>query len=372
MKNLITKEQFNNLLEQLKVSPLIDRDLIFEAYEFAFEGASKLSEANVMGKVVPINSVTLILYLINEFGFFLDTHKVTSEQIKDDEKANSQIVSFAVDKYFTNEHLNFKNERIVSKYSPIVSNLDLYLNFILGMLNRFPRKNPNETLLCDVMIKGFSLMKAILEMLISGFGTEAFSLWRTLHENECILLLLNQHGTPVQEAYVKHLQYGVAFRNGLGTKEATDAMFVQIKSEMKALDLKSKDMKKFIEYGWLTAVPNYNESKEFKFNFRDGVERLAGLNSYSKLYEMASELAHSSPILIYSSNEYYFHVAMLTVYECFFRFENVFAKFYEKQISEEELKRYSVLKKAYYPMLQVLYEKEKQAFKNRSIKRAEK
>ena len=372
MKNSLNKEQFLNLYNQLQVNPAIDSEVVFEAYEIAYEGAINLSQSNLFGRAVPVNPLPLILYLINEFGFYLESHQVECKSLKDDEAALSKIISLAVDKYFTNEHLNYKNTKILSKYSPVVSNLDLYLNFMLGMLSRFPKNNPNETLVLDVMHKGFSIMKSILDLVVDGFGTEAFSLWRTLHENECILHLLNKYGTSIQSAYVKHLKYGVAFRGGIKNKEEDDKIFAELKEEMKALDLKSKDMKKYIEYGWLTAIPNYNEDKQFKFNFRDGVERLADLSAYSKLYEMASEISHSSPILIYSRDEYYLRLVLLTVYECFFRYEKIFSEFYLSRISKEEAERYGVMKKTYYSILFYIYNREKQRFQKTYTKREQK
>lgn len=372
MKNILNHDQFLNFYNHLQVNPLIDPELVFEAYEVAYEGAINLSQSNLFGKVVPVSSVPLILYLINEFGFYLDSHNVDCQKLKEDEAALASIVSLAVDKYFTNEHLNYKNTRLISKYSPVVSNLDLYLNFMLGMLSRFPKNNPNETLVLDVMHKGFSIMKSILDLVVDGFGTEAFSLWRTLHENECILDLLNKYGAPIQTAYVKHLKYGVAFRGGIKDKAESDRIFEELKSEMKALDLKSKDMKKFIEYGWLTAVPNFNEDKQFKFNFRDGVERLADLSAYSKLYEMASEISHSSPILIYSRDEYYISLVLLTVYECFFRYEKIFSEFYLSRISKEESERYAVMKKTYYSILFYIYNREKKRFSKTHTKTEQK
>lgn len=372
MKNVFNHEQFLNLYNQLQVSPLIDPEVVFEAYEIAYEGAIELSQSNLFGRAVPVNPLPLILYLINEFGFYLDTHKVECSSLKGNEEVLSRIVSLAVDKYFTNEHLNYKNTRIISKYSPVVSNLDLYLNFMLGMLSRFPKNNPNETLVLDVMHKGFSIMKSILDLVVDGFGTEAFSLWRTLHENECILFLLYKYGQDIQSKYVKHLKYGVAFRGGIKDKEEDDKIFSELKEEMRSLDLKSKDMKKFIEYGWLTAIPNYNEDKQFKFNFRDGVERLAELSAYSKLYEMASEISHSSPILIYSRDEYYLRLVLLTVYECFFRYEKIFSDFYLSRISKAEAERYAAMKKTYYSILFFIYEREKTRFQKTYAKRQEK
>ena len=129
-------------------------------------------------------------------------------------------------------------------------------------------------------------------------------------------------------------------------------------------------MKKFIEYGWLTSIPNYNEDKQFKFNFRDGVERLAELSAYAKLYEMASEISHSSPILIYSKDEYYLRLVLLTVYEC--RYEKIFSDFYLSRISKEEAERYALMKKTYYSILFYIYDREKKRFQKVYAKRDEK
>lgn len=360
---VLDEKQFNSVCDNLKVSPRLSRDFIYEAYKVAMEGAKELLKSNIFGKTVPINSVVLLLYIINEYGYYIESRHLNSDAIKkDNEKVLSQIVSISLDKYFTNEHLNFTNEHFISKYSPVISTLEVYLNFVLSVLKTYPKNNPNETLLLDIIFKGFSMAKAISESIVNGFETEAFSLWRTLHETECILTLLSKHGEPIISSYLDHLKYAIAYRNGLKTKEETDEIFVKIKAEMKDLDLKSKDMKKFIEYGWLAKIPNYNDSLTFKFNFRDGVEQLSGLSQYSHTYEMASEIAHSSPLLIYSRQEYYCHLVLLLLYESFFRLEKIFSELYIKRISVDEKNRYLNLKTVYYNGLISLYKNEQLIF----------
>lgn len=365
-ENKLNREQFDQLYEQLRVPAQINKDEIFECYEFAFENAIKLSDNNVFGKSVPINSVALVLYLINEYGFFFSINK----DVKDKDDALSKIVSVALDKYFTNEHLDYKNDQFTNRFSPAISTIELYLNFILGILKKFPQKNPSETLLVDMANKAFKISKAIIELMIKGFETEAFSTWRTLHENECILLLVDKYGDKVVQSYLKHLRYALAYRGALRSKEETDAEFVKIKEDMKNLGLKSKDMKKFIEYGWLTAIDNYNEDIQFKFNFRDGVERLAGLSNYSKIYEMASEIAHSSPLLIYSRSQYYYHLTILNLYESFFRLEKIFSELYLNRIDKQEAQRYIIMRNVYYSSLVLIHQNESRIFIEKSNKQA--
>lgn len=360
----LNKEQFSQLFKNLKVHESINEDEIFDCYDFAFDNAEKLLESNVFGKGQPLNNVVLILYLINEYGFYFSVMK----EVKDKDVALSKIISVALDKYFTNEMLDYRNEQYINRFSPAISTLQLYLNFILGILKNFPQKNPQETLLVDMANKAFNISKAIIELILTGFETEAFSTWRTLHETECILTLINKHGEKVTQAYLKHMRYALAYRGAIPSKEETDAEFVKIKDEMKTLDLKSKDMKKFIEYGWLTSIENYNADPMFKFNFRDGVERLADLSQYSKVYEMASEIAHSSPLLIYSRPQYYYHLAIIELYESFFRLEKIFTEIYIKRIDKNEAQRYIGMRNVYYSTLQVIYQNESRIFREKTKK----
>ena len=354
----ISKEQFDQIYASFNVSASINKEEIYEMFQFALESSQNLVDQNVFSKSFAFNPISLLLYLINEYSFYFSVNKNVTNR----DESLSKIVTVALDKYVTNEHLDFRNEQYTSKYSPAISTIELFFNFMLGILKKFPQKNPRETLLVDMATKAFSISKAIINLIVTGFETEAFSTWRTLHETECILLLIHKYGEPVIKEYLKHMHYALAYRNALPTKEETDAVFVNIKDEMHKLGLKSKDMKKFIEYGWLTAIEGYNSNNQFKFNFRDGVESLAELSQYSKTYEMASEIAHSSPLLIYSRNQYYYHLTILMLYESFFRLEKVFSELYLKHIQIEEAKRYIQMRNIYYNSLQVLYKNESLIF----------
>ena len=125
---------------------------------------------------------------------------------------------------------------------------------------------------------------------------------------------------------------------------------------MKKYDLKSKDMKKYIEYGYLFAIPNIQLNADFKLNFRDGVEKLAGLSNYSKVYEMSSEISHSSPLLLYSKKEYYYAITIINLYESFFRLENVFDQYYKKYVNENIFQQYEILKATYLRQLHYIYQ----------------
>ena len=359
-QEVISFEQFQDIYKALGVKESLDSQFLYDAYQNAMEGAKSIDEANLLGRVVPVNPIALILYIVNEHGYYLDIHpEIAQEAVIKDEKYMQMIVSIALDKYYTNEHLSYKSKTILSRFSPGISTLNTYLNFVLGVLGRYSRNQPNETLIVDIMSKGFSMARAISDLLVSGFETEAFSTWRTLHEAECILLVLTKYGKPVIDKYLMHMNYAMAFRGLAGNKEKTDAIFTQIKGEMRTFDLKSKDMKRFIEYGWLLTVSDLDKAEPVKLNFRDGLEKTAGLKRYAPIYEMSSEIAHSSPLLIYSRREYFMHLALVNVYESFFRLEKIFAEIYVRSISESEKQRFLLMRKIYYSQLVSLHAQER-------------
>ena len=357
------KGNFFRLLDAVGVPQHFDREFLYRAYALCYEGAQSVGDIAPGMANIAVNPVSLSLYLINEHSFYLATHpdKKESELVQNDDYL-AFLASVSLDKYCTNEHLAYQNGKLTSRYSPFMSTIELYLNFILGMLSRYKKNDPKQTLVVDIMSKGFSIAKCVASLLEGGFETEAFSSWRTLHENECILQVLVKNGQPAIEAYLRHMKYAAAFRGVLNSKETTDEVFVEIKGHMKDVGLKSKDMKRYIEYGWLLALPNIEDPSAVKLNFRDGVQAFAGLTNYSKVYEMSSEIAHSSPLLIYSRKNYVFHIALLNLYESFFRLEKIFTTIYMSTISEEEKARYVQMRQLYYWELHAAYHEIRNSF----------
>ncbi len=348
---LINKERFKGIVKDLRANELIDIDYIYEVYETVSKAVEEVLTTTDYARFTPVNPIVIILYIVNEYIY--TTSSLSKEQLKEfinDDNNFNLLCSLCADKYLTNEQLNYRSKAFLSRFNPPVSTLELYLNFALRTLESFKSVSKDEELIIDMLTKGFKLSKCIISLLIDGFETEAFSTWRTLHENESILLCLIKHGEEVFNEYFKHITYALAYRGQIRSKEETDKIFVQIKEEMKEHDLKSKDMKKFIEYGYLFKVKNVELNKDFKLNFRDGVEKLAGLSSYSKAYEMASEIAHSSPLLLYSRRDYFFNITLINLYESFFRLENIFYTLARVK-SKENLTRYEAVRKVYLTQL---------------------
>ena len=64
-----------------------------------------------------------------------------------------------------------------------MSTIDLFLNFILGMLSRYKQGDPKTTLIVDILNKGFQMAKCVSTLLESGFETVV--LCQRIHQAEC-------------------------------------------------------------------------------------------------------------------------------------------------------------------------------------------
>lgn len=358
----INETLFASILERVKLPANIDRHFLYEIYLQSIDSIGKFSEKNHILEAQVINHIDVILYIVSEHLYHLSGPEHFEEnKLIDNEGYQSLLLSAVVDKYLTNNHLDYRTGSGTSRFYPPISTLSLYLNFVLGMLSRLPKNDPSKTLVVDIMTKAFTIGKCVVDLLVGGFETEAFATWRTLHETECVLKVLSENGEKVQEAYLRHLTYGVAFRQGLGTVSSTDAIFQEIKIKMKKQGLKSKDMKRFIEYGWLDAIAEFN-LVDYKYNFRDGLEAIAKLKEYSRWYEMSSEVAHSSPVLIYASSRYFGSVTLINLFESFFRMEKTFSEKLDSTLSESERANYQLMRQIHFRQMEYMHNREKANF----------
>ena len=357
--NALGKEQVFKIIDFLKVPSSLDKDFIFEIYDLAMEAISQLADMAPFETIVNVNSLEIIEYCIGEFLYSIVVR--SPEQIDEfikNENIKASMASIVADKYISLSKLQHKERRIANSYFPPISSLSVYINFTLNILQKYNKNDPASTLITDLLMKSLSIAKCALSLLVDGFETEAFSSWRTLHECECTLLLLEHFGSPLINRYLKHMQYGIAFKDVMENKEKQTEIFNQMKEEMKQYDLKSKDIKKFIEYGWLYAIPEVGKDSTFKLNFRDGLEKVAGLSMYNSRYEMSSEIIHSTPMLIYSNRDYFYYITLLSLYESFFRLEKIFVSLFAKEVSPEQMKRYEAMRNVYYSQLVNIHKRE--------------
>ena len=351
MINLIN---FKKFIQKIKPEETFDFAYLYEVFSLAYHSIEELSQSGALGTNINIDEQEIIYYLLGEYFYALPQSEKLLAKFKNDEKIMASMAGVVADKYVSLSSLSFMESHSITRYNPPISSFNVYLNFMMKILSNYHNNNPESTLITDLLIKSISIARCILKLLIEGYETEAFSSWRTLHECECTLLVLDKYGDSLIKEYLKHMQYGIIFEKKEIDNERSNAIFNMMKEELKSHDLKSKDIKKFIEYGWLYKVVD----DDFKLNFRDGLEKFAGLQDYKERYELSSEIIHSTPILIYSNKEYFYYLSLLSTYESFFRLENVFVHLFIKSVNNEQLKRYQSMRNLYYSQLINIHKRE--------------
>ena len=360
---LLNKDQVQTIVNNIRVNVPLNVDYIYDVYEMANEAIDLLNAQSTQIEVKEVNQFDLLLYCIGEYHYSVSHLKPEElEAFHNNEDYPSSMASVAADKYLSLSMFNHVEKKLANRFLPPASSLNMYINFMLNIVKGYKKNDPQSTLISDLLMKSLTISRCILENLLNGYETEAFSSWRTLHECECTLILLDKYGEPLINNYLKHMNYGLAFNNAIKDKDKQDEIFYAMKDEMRGYELKSKDIRKYIEYGWLYQIVEPGD-ETFKLNFRDGLEKLAGLSQYAKRYEISSEIIHSTPLLIYSNKEYFYYMTLLSLYESFFRLEKVFVSLFSKRVSEEQMRQYGEMRKVYYSQLVFIHKRELEYFK---------
>ena len=356
-------EDFVKALTAIGAKANGQEEFLYSIYSYTVEGIEGLVEDNIFSNLQGINHLELIGYVLGEVMYFISLrNKEDLEVLKQDEKVIMSVSSIVADKYLSLTQFSYNAGSLISRFDPQISTLYVYVNFMLNILENFNKNDPQTSLMTDLFMKSISICKCTLDLLTRGFETEAFTCWRTLHECECTSIILFNNKIDVAKAYLRHMQFGLAFKDTISDKDKQTEIFMAMKEEMKQFDLKSKDIKKYIEYGWLYSVPGVKEDPDFKLNFRDGLEKVANLTMYSKRYEMSSEIIHGTPLLVYSNREYFYFMTLLSTYESFFRLEQIFSNIFSQISNEVQLKSYLQMRNVYYAQLVNIHKRESERF----------
>ena len=356
---MITKEKFHVVYSKLPFASLNIEEYL---YNILFEVEEILKSRTTNHTKIIYEEQKIFDYIVQEliYSVPLKDEKKALEMIGDDE-FNVLLINIVADKFFFNEIIPYKAFSLVSKNSPIISTMELNINFILNRIAAIKKEHSERNVLLDMFSKVFLMFKSINYLLSSGFETEAFSTWRTVHELECIIKVISDYPYVIP-TYLEHLVFLNAFKDEFEDKDEQQKAIDELKVRMKSRGYKSKDMKKFIENGWLYAIKDIDEKyPELKLNFRNGIETVAGLNMYAKDYEMSSEVAHSSPLLIYSNKRYFKSLTIVRSYESFIRLEDLFFK-YLQTFNDIERESYEKMRNVYLSYIKRILSREVQNF----------
>jgi hypothetical protein len=321
------KEIAENLIRlRLEKEPDLDSELVRRVFMLSLsQGPLGVASKVPFGEDTLFSAATLLDFVIGEIRFAKLSHPEAA--LSDSLLSQKALDKFVLLKDADNDSVS--PDDATNYYDPEISDMRAMEHFLLVINTPLAHTNPSVSLINDIFETVLRKIAGFCKMMTLGLYADAFVSWRTLHESECILSLLISGGDKTRFSYVRHIAYNNAFRNqSYFTKEELDKTFDVIKNEMRLHDLKSKDMKKFIEYGWLYDHPSFNsQDPTMKLNFRDGLERLANLSRYSKIYEGASEIAHSSSAFFYVNDSFCRDLSLALTYQSFTRIVHLYLDF---------------------------------------------
>lgn len=340
----LSYEDFIKLLRYFNRTQNDEDNLLFSLYEDAVEVLNLHQETFINMPFAPLEHGRLILFLIFDYDFRLFglTFKQKVNNLEED-NFRAKLLNAVIDKYGSESYFKYREGKLISPFSMEISTINVYLNFILLQIPRINVSSKEMQFFVELLRNAFSLCRTISELLVSGFEKEALSSWRTLHELEATLLLLQD--VNALKAYQKHIMYNAAFNRLLPAEEG-DALFVQMKEEMKDEGLKSKDIRRYIEYGWISKHKDYDPQVN-KYNFRDGVEMLAKRSNARDVYQIASEVSHSSPLMLFTDRTYFLRMALVSLYESFLIIEALFAELYTQNADKTAMDYYLIIRDLY-------------------------
>ena len=323
-----------------------------------------ISESTVSDALLKnIGIYDMVNYICAEHSFHLSllTEDVKAK-IEQDENYFTQLVNICYDKLIINEFRSIEAKSVISKYNVETSVLTMFVNRMFVLLGQV-QLNPTSAkhkLQADIFAKCFMLIKSTIEQLCEGLETEAMSSWRTFHELLCVLRVIEKGDEKVSEAYFRHLTYGAYNRGEIKNPDEIERILANMEKDMQALEVKKANKEKFINYGWIHwAFKRYND-EEVKMNFLGGLQKVADLTSYKKYYEIASDVTHSTPLLVYANKTNLTTTTLKITFELFFIIETMFVNWCVNDLKHspstyKPVNDYLKFKKVYKPKIEIIY-----------------
>ncbi len=303
-------------------------------------------------------------YICAEHKFHLSIVKDEyKSKLETDEKYFRQLVNICYDKLIINEFRGIDSKSVISKYSVETSLLTMFINrmfVLLGQVHLDP-DSAKQKLQADIFAKCFMLIKSTLNQLCDGLETEAMSSWRTFHELLCVLCVITKGDEKVSQAYFRHLTYGAYNRGEIKDEKEIAKIQKQMEEDMLALEVKKANKEKFINYGWIHWAFKRYKDEEVKMNFLGGLQKVADQTAYKKYYEIASDVTHSTPLLVYANKNNLTTTTLKITYEQFFVMETMFVNWCRKDLrlsvtEDKAFYEYLMFKKLYKPKVEIIYQ----------------
>ena len=232
-----------------------------------------------------------------------------TKKLESDEKYREMLVRDVAVYIVINEHLNVEKISNTSEYSPEIAAYNMACSYSLYVLGSFKGTDRRMNGINNLFKKAMVTIKSVIHLLAAGNSCDAVILWRHLHELECVLIVLCTKGEDLFFRYIKHMEYFDMEGN-----PRAEELQQRLSEECKAFGVKERNA--FINYGWLEYVDGFREGfgKEYRLNFKDGLQKIAGLSARHAAYASASKILHPSAWVVTIRDDKFYK---FTVFELF-------------------------------------------------------
>ena len=235
-----------------------------------------------------------------------------------DEKYRALLVRDVSVYIVINEHLNVEKLSITSEYSPEIAAYNMACSYALYMLGSLKGDDRRMNGMNNLFKKALVTAKSVAQLLAAGNSCDAVILWRHLHELECVLIVLNTGEDGMFFEYVRHMEFFDMEHN-----PDAEAVQARLSEECKKYGIKERNA--YVNYGWLVHLPGFCEGygKEYRLNFKDGLQKAAGQTARHAAYASASKILHPSAWVVAIRDDKFYK---FTVFELFRSLVNIVAQ----------------------------------------------
>ncbi len=232
------------------------------------------------------------------------------KKLEGDERYRDFLVRDVAVCIVINEHLNVEKISNTSAYSPEIAAYNMACSFSLYVLGSIKGDDRRMNGMNNLFKKALVTIKSVVSLLAAGNSCDAVILWRHLHELECVLAVLGNGGDGLFYSYVKHMEY----LNMEGNPRA-DELQARLSEECKAYGVKERNA--FVNYGWLLYVDGFREGmgKEYRLNFKEGLQKVAGLSERHAAYASASKILHPSAWVVAIKDDKFYKFTVFELYK---------------------------------------------------------
>ena len=286
-----------------------------------------------------------IRYVYHYLAFYTG-HLSDEDRVKkyNDKAFKDGLVNDICNDMFFNEDLEMLLNVEISEFSPVVVGYKTLCKLLLKYVALDIPKNNLDfkgTYLNMLFQQAFGMVESCLMLAANGLASDALALWRTLHELECVVILLTRYDEKLIGKYVDHQKYyDLEVADEYNTNEKVEKLKEELALAREPYT-KRGSHKAFINYGWLLLIKEFRESNR-PLNFKDGLQYLAGQSHRYKAYMTASKASHPTAVTLIRKQSSFFIVLISQLYDTMYNLINyamTFVKRYNPSFSgaEEEI-----------------------------------